>query len=221
MIHLLTKYRKWQFKRLKENESGVAATEFALSLPLLLILLSGIVEVGNFLLLNVKAQHSVVALGDLVTRGQTIEANTVADVYESVEEIMSPFPADTEALMIITAISLDTGGNPNMPDVIWQCTSPGSGVTGASEFGTITAPVNPMSLPTTDFSAEEITMRAGETVVVTEFFYQYEPLVFMNVIEPQIISRKAYFRPRIGSLVRVQDVPLNAPDPASGCVSQP
>jgi Flp pilus assembly protein TadG len=195
---------------LTSNEDGVVVTELALILPLLLIILAGIVEVSNYVLLNMKAQHTVVSLGDLTTRSSTISADTVADVYTAIEEIMAPYPTSTRSKVIISALSIDEASTVTDPIIIWQCTSPSAGVSAGSALGEYSESV--------DFTSETITMREGETLVVTEFFYNYEPLVFQNVIKKGLIRKKAYFRPRIGALQQVES-PTTPEGANSGCLS--
>ncbi|UTW56011.1 TadE/TadG family type IV pilus assembly protein [Kordiimonas sp. SCSIO 12610] len=205
--NMLFKIRK---RRLLKNEEGVVVTELALILPLLVVILAGIVEVSNYILLNMKAQHTVVALGDLTTRSSTISADTVADVYTAVEEIMAPYPVELNAKVILTALSVDGASSVTDPIIIWQCTSPSLGVTEPSELGG--------HLDTVDFNDETITMREGETLVITEFFYDYEPIVFTNVIAPGLLRKKAFFRPRIGAL-QVVDPATTPEGAAAGCLS--
>lgn len=206
------------FSALRKNEEGVVVTELALSVPLLLIILSGIVEVSNFLLVNMKAQHTVVSIGDLTTRSSTLSADTVADVYTAIEEIMAPYPVNENTRIIISALSLPASPQPNTPpDVIWQCTNPNSTVPVSSKFG----PAGPNAT----FNDETITMREGETLVVSEFFYQYQPLVFSgsffdNMFNAKLLRKRAYFRPRIGALQTIE--PALTPEGAnSGCALKP
>lgn len=200
--------RLWQ--RFAFNEDGVVVTELALILPLLVIILAGIVEVSNYILLNMKAQHTVVSLGDLTTRSSTISADTVADVYTAVEEIMAPYPTGAKSKVIISALSVDEASSVTNPIIIWQCTSTSSGVSAGSDLGEYSDAV--------DFTSEPVTMREGETLVITEFFYDYEPLVFQNVIDAGLIRKKAYFRPRIGALQQVEEA--TTPEGfTSGCLT--
>jgi hypothetical protein len=194
----------------KNNEDGVVATELALVLPLLVIILAGIVEVSNYILLNMKAQHTVVSLGDLTTRTSTISADTVADVYTAVEEIMAPYPSTARSKVIITALSIDGASAITNPIIIWQCTTSTGSVTEPSELGAYA--------DTVDFTGQPVTMREGETLVVTEFFYDYEPLVFSNVIDAGLLRKKAYFRPRIGALQKVE-APTTPEGSGAGCLS--
>ncbi len=199
------------FKSFTKSEDGIVVTELALALPLLIIFISGIVEVSNFLLINMKAQHTVVSIGDLTTRSSTLSADTVADVYTAVEEIMAPYPVDSGSLVIISALALPSDAAPNdPPDVIWQCTNPGSAVPEISRFGTVG--------PDADFDDEIITMRQGETLVVAEFFYEYEPLVFTGVVDAQLLRKLAYFRPRIGALQTIEPA-RTAEGANSGCLT--
>ena len=164
-------------------------TELALSMPLYIGLLTGVVEVGNYFLLNLKVQHTVVSIADLVTRDEEISEAVVVDIFQVMPHIMDPYVGGTGSLAIITSVS-------QTPDeqatVFWQRSGGGS-LSVTSDFGAEGEAANLPSL---------ITMRDGETVLATEVFYQYEPLIF-SFLPSTTIRRVSYFRPRIGALQEI------------------
>lgn len=175
--------------RLRRDECGSILTELALALPLFVTFLTGIVEVGNYLLVNLKLQHSVVSIADLVTRDEEISEDVLADIFNAAPQIMAPFPMGEDALVIISAISQaeDTPAS-----IFWQRAGGGT-LAIASEFGIEgEAP----SLP------DGLTMRDDETILATEIYYSYEPIVF-QFIPAQTLRKQSFFRPRIGALQAV------------------
>lgn len=178
-------------KRLKRDESGSILTELALSIPVYLGILTGVVEVGNYMLLNLKVQHTVVSIADLVTRDEEIDEAVIQDIFQVIPQIMSPYETDDSLYAIITAVSQTE----EVPATVFWQRAGGGNLTSLSQFG---AEGEEANLPDT------ITMRDNESVLATEVFYRYEPLVF-NFLPEKTIRRTSYFRPRIGSLQEVAE----------------
>lgn len=176
--------------RLRRNEEGAILAELAFAMPVFVTFLMGIVEVGNYLFVNLKLQHSVVSIADLVTRDENIDEATIADIFDAAPHIMAPFEMGEDSVIFVTAVS-------QLPDevasIFWQRSGGGS-LSQTSEFGIEgEAPSLPAGL----------TMRDNETVLATEIFYRYEPLIF-QFVPAQTIRKAAFFRPRIGSLQEVE-----------------
>lgn len=173
------------------NEDGAILIEIGLSLPLFLLILMGTVETGNFLLTHLKVQHTVVSVSDLVTRDEKISENVVADIFLAVPQIMAPFHQEDSTLAIVSAISQ----NEDTPASIFWQRSGGGTLSKSSEFG-----VEGDTLPTLPGG---LSLRDDETILATEIFVTYEPLIF-NFFEPQTIYKASYFRPRIGALQEIE-----------------
>jgi Flp pilus assembly protein TadG len=175
-------------KRFRRDEKGAILTELALSMPLYVLMLSGVVEVSNYLLLNLKLQHTVVSVSDLVTRDEEITEAVITDIFSVVPQIMAPYTDEEDILAIISAVSKTEDEN---AAVFWQRSGAGT-FTAASEFGEEGDAIE----------LDGITMRDNETVLATEVYFDYEPLIF-NFLPTQTIRRVAFFRPRIGSLQEI------------------
>lgn len=181
-------------RALKRDERGAILAELAFAMPLFLSFLTGIVEVGNYLLVNLKLQHTVVSIADLVTRDEQISEDVMLDIFSAAPQIMAPFEMGADALVIVSAIS-QTEDDP--ASIYWQRLGGGS-FNATSEFGLEgEAPALP----------DGLTMRDDETILATEIFFSYEPIIF-QFIPAQTIRKVSFFRPRIGAL---QDV-----EPAEG-----
>ncbi|MCJ9428591.1 TadE/TadG family type IV pilus assembly protein [Kordiimonas marina] len=176
-------------KKLRRNERGAVLVEMALSLPLYIILLSGVVEAANYLILNLKLQHTVNTVSDLVTRDDAITDATMTDIFSAVPTIMAPYPTTGDSTTIVTAISQSA----SVPTQVYWQRENGS-LSATSEFGTTGSPVN--TLP------DGLTLRDDETILATEIFYQYKPLIF-DFLPSATLHKIAYFRPRIGALQTV------------------
>ncbi|WP_308911474.1 hypothetical protein [Pseudokordiimonas caeni] len=176
-------------RRLRAEEGASILTETALSIPLYLTLASGTLEASNYLLLHLKMQHTVVAIADLTTRDEKIYESVVTDIFEAVPQIMTPYPVAAESKMIISAISEVEG---ETPSIFWQ--REGSGTLAVES--TLGEEGDHITMP------HDLVVNPNETVIITEYFYKYEPLIF-DVFGETTLHRIAFFRPRIGSLQTV------------------
>lgn len=173
-------------RNLRRDQQGSILAELAFALPLFVTFLMGIVEVGTYLLINLKLQHSVVSIADLVTRDEEISEDIMADIFNAAPQIMEPFEMGTDAIVIVSAISQSE----DVPASIYWQRSGGGTLDANSEFG---IEGEPPTLP------DGLTMRDDETILATEIFYDYEPVIF-QFIPSQRLRKESFFRPRIGAL---------------------
>ena len=101
--------------------SGMAATEFALLLPVLVALLFGVVEGADALTANRRAALAANTLADLTAQETEILESDADDLFAGVAEIIG----DDLAAMTIRLVSVvdDGGGN---PVVHWSWDSAGA-----------------------------------------------------------------------------------------------
>lgn len=103
-----------QLRRLFANTGAVAAVEFALILPFILMLYMGSIEVTQVIVADRKLASVTSSLGDLVARanGEISEA-AVNDFFAASSLIMRPYP--TEGLLqVVTSVSVDEDGDTNV-----------------------------------------------------------------------------------------------------------
>lgn len=203
---------------LATDRRGVIALEFALILPLLILFCFGTVEVGRFVLLQMKLDQLAASVADLGTRDRTLSAATVDDIFAAGAHIVQPFDLATDGRITLSAVGLTAG---DQPRVLWQRRSGGT-LDVPSETGTVG---NPATLP------DEITLAVGQTVIVAEVSFNYRGM--FGMLPARITTKRAYFRPRLGSLQQLSSLdslawpltagggccdhrPLQAPVVASG-----
>jgi len=98
-----------KLKRFARDRNGAAAVEFALTIPVMILLYYGMVEATQALLVNRRASYIATAVGDLVTQSAQVRESDVADIFKVSSAVMKPFP--TSALgMRITSIQFDNSG---------------------------------------------------------------------------------------------------------------
>ncbi len=143
---------------LTSAEGGVAALEFALVAPVLVILYLGTIEVSLALMANRKLSLSAAATAELTSYSETIDAATVANIFAASSAMLEPFDA-MSLTQRVTAIIVDDDGTPR---VDW---SVGAGIEGLVAGSPVAVPAN--------------LMIANEGLVMAEAWLDYtSPLAF-------------------------------------------
>ena len=180
----LTVSRFKAFLALKEE--AIAAVEFALITPFLLLLYMGSLEVSQIIAVDRKMAAATGALGDLVARNNGSLSNaTLSDYFSAVGLIMTPYSADN-LKQLVTVVFVDEDGDTS---VEWSVAH--NGATAKTEG-------NEYILPA------EITDIATNTyVIVAEAEIPYQPWGGY-VVESTITLYRQYFHlPRFGALIEL------------------
>lgn len=190
-MNLSEKLRK-VLARLRQDQRGSILVELALTLPIMVTMLAGVVEAGYYLVLNLKIQHSVISIADLATRDEEITQSTMDDIFLALPQIMTPYYDASRSRVYVSAVSQVE--DEDQPSVFWQRATGNL----ANVDSAIGIEGEASDLPT------NLRVATNETVLVTEFYFSYRPLIF-DVFDAQIIRRVGYFRPRIGALQSIED----------------
>lgn len=95
-------------RRFHRANSGVAALEFALILPVMLVLYLGGIEVTDGLVLKRKVSHTASAIGDLVAQDTAIaNAAEMQDIFSAGAAILAPY-ATSRLKVSVVAITMDS-----------------------------------------------------------------------------------------------------------------
>ena len=176
-----------RLRRLALVEDGVAAVEFALILPIMLLVYIGSVEASLAITMDRKVQSVAGALGDLVARSDTtIPADTLEDYFKAAGGIMTPYPTD-ELKQVVTQVLVSDDGT--SATVVWSREY----VDGDVAVGTDHAVGDSYTLP-----QAMRTIAQGGYVIVAESSYAYPPLygfAFQTTID---LYRENFFMPRFG-----------------------
>lgn len=167
-------------------EAGTAAVEFALVLPIMLMLYIGFVEVSALISVDRKLQSAAGALGDLVARSDaTISAATLTDYFQAASGIMTPHPTD-ELRQVVTLAEVSADGA--TASVEWSRQY----LNGAYSSG----PYAVNSSFTLPKAMRDIAR--GKFVVVAEGHYDYPPLYGLAFKQTINLYRENFFVPRFG-----------------------
>jgi len=177
------------FARGGRAESGVAAVEFALIAPFMLILLLGGYELARFIVVQQKAEKMAFSIADVVTQfdADEFDVNDVNLAFSATAQIMKPYTFGADGRAILSSVYKDP--KDQKPKVKWQCKT--TGLTNTSAVGAVGADA---TLPAS------LTLEDKDNVVVSEVYYKFTPLLKKVITQPIVIYRVAMFRPRLGQL---------------------
>lgn len=184
-------------------QSGTSAIEFAILLPVMLVLFIGIVEVSRFIIINQKADKMSNIMADMITRGNP-DCVRVLDLdlfAEGVENVMRPFRSAGISTLIFTGISSARRQQYPCYDgdescIGWQHKPPGQG-NDTSRIGT--------PGETTPRLPGDYQLEPDDSIIFVEFFYDYTPMLdiapnFLRAFIPQKIYKVAAAKPRLGGM---------------------
>lgn len=185
---LLTRCRRASrtlVKRFWNHNSGVAAVEFALILPLMILLYFGTVEASRAVAYDRRLTSAAAALGDLVSQSNKSLTNAqLTDYFTAARITMVPYDAD-DLQQIATCVQVDSAGN---AIVIWSRADNGA-----------TAHVvgDPYVLPAA------FTAIAKDTyVIVSEASLFYQPLTNIAFQAGIPLYKEQFYVPRFGGLIQ-------------------
>ena len=175
----------------RQCDRGNVVVEFALALPVLLMMLLASAELGRFVLLNQKIDRVAITMSDLVARTETINETELDDIFNAAAHVAEPFDLGSSGRVIISSVTNADGEGAR---IAWQRSGGGSFVK-VSEVGT--------EGETADLS-EDFAVREGETAIVSEVFFDFEPFLSEVIVSPRVIYRRAHHRPRLGTLDTIE-----------------
>ena len=170
-----------RLSRIFSDRRGIAATEFALILPVMVALLTGMVEVATTVQALMKDKQAAHAVADMVSRCRTVSASDISDDF-------------TAAALIITSTkTLPSNVSVFVASVSYDATTGASSLDWSQGAGGAVP-----SSSTILNSAASMTVKGG-SVIVAGIYYSYTPI--SQTIPPVVISQIAYSSPRVVSKI--------------------
>lgn len=165
-------------RQLHHNRRGVAAVEFAMILPVMLIIYFGIVETGQAVMIDRKVTQLTRSLVDLSSQVATISDTERDNIFNAAQTVMMPY-TNVAPKMSIHHIVIDSAG------VAKVCWSEQRNSTKLARGDTVTLPAD-VRLPNT-------------SIVMAQASYDFTPAVGW-IIKSKITigGSPIYMRPRLG-----------------------
>jgi Flp pilus assembly protein TadG len=179
-------------KCLNSARRGVAAVEFALSLPVWITLLLGVGDGTYFLLINEKADRIAYTVTDIVTQNTSISIANLNDIFNAASLLMSPFPFANKGSVVVSSYYMQSGQT-NVT-FCWNYSSGGTHPTSdiAISGSTLTFP-----------NGESLTLNPNENVIVSEVYYSFSPLFLSSgLFNAGQVYRMAVYKPRLSLLIQ-------------------
>jgi Flp pilus assembly protein TadG len=172
--------------RLLRAESGVAAVEFSLILPILVVLWIGGVELTGALSVDRRLNNLASSIGDLVARTKTITYAQIDDIFDLAPAAMFPYDA-TGMSKRVTAIDIDEDG---IATVAWS-RAEGTGLSAYAK-DTVVTTVVPAALRTPD-----------SQVIMSEVEHTFSPTVGYVITGDLELEDRMFFVPRLVKKVKI------------------
>jgi Flp pilus assembly protein TadG len=112
------------FRGFCADRKGVSAIEFALVLPVLLMMYIGTMELGQAIETNKKVSRAASMVGDLVTQEQQVSNTDLTSVMRIGESILQPYQR-TRPTITIAGIQFNSA-TPPVGQIVWQQRQDGS-----------------------------------------------------------------------------------------------
>ncbi len=168
------------------HERGMAAVEFSLILPIMVLLWIGGVEVTQGLSVDRRLNNLCSSIGDLVSRTKTITKAQIDQIFDIAPGAIYPYSA-TSLQMRVTAVKIDGSQNAT---VTW---SRSEGGTAYSKTQNLNAVV------------PETLRVANSQIIMSEVNYTYTPAVGYVITGSVGMSDRLYFVPRLVNSISCSD----------------
>jgi Flp pilus assembly protein TadG len=164
--------------RLARDRRGVSAVEFALIVPVIILMYVGAVETGNLLTIYRRSSAVASTAADLTAQVKTVSTADLQDIVSASSSVLTPY-STTPLKIVLTSVVADVNNNGK---VAWSYTNKGSGRAVGSSYAV------PAGLT-----------EANSSVIVAELTYSFTPLVNLTTFFSSgafDIKRTFYARPR-------------------------
>lgn len=189
-MNLIETILSWNpLRRFLDSERGVAATEFALTIPVWAALLVGTADGAYCLIVNERVDRIAYTVTNIVTQQQSVTTAGLNNIALAAGELMQPFPFGANGVVIVTSIFKPVG---QPPAITWQYTGGGS----LGRTSRIGLPGNPsLAMP------NGLTLNDNENVIVSEVYYVFTPMFGdAGILSPGDVYRAAIYKPRLSQL---------------------
>jgi Flp pilus assembly protein TadG len=184
-----------RFESLRRFWSGsasahaMAATEFALILPLALVVFTGSLVYGTASEINRKVTLTARNVTDLVSQYSSLTSADMTTLINSAAQVMAPF-STANVTLVITDLTVSNSGQAT---VEWSVALSGSGLTTGATV--LNVPANILAIPGV---AGQATMH----IIWGHVAYQYTPSIGYQFTGPITLYDDIYLSPRLSADVQ-------------------
>ncbi|SDH69179.1 TadE/TadG family type IV pilus assembly protein [Roseospirillum parvum] len=165
---------------LPADRRGMAAVEFAMIVPIMVVLFAGVVEITNFVMLDKKMIAATQSAADLVAQADELTSAELSDILTAARLVMAPFPGDNVALGV-ASVRFDDDGD------AYEDWSDG---------------INGGDVPASASLAAGMGA-ANESVIIARMTYAYTPIFGQLIMSPTQLEEFSYTRPRTAAFIEL------------------
>jgi len=206
MTSLLFRARKFS-----TDADAVAAIEFAIVVPFMLVLLVGGVELGDGMAINVKVSATAHSVADMVTQNTSLSTASMQNILTGATAIIAPYPVNNSQLLVtVSEISSDANGTLTLQ---WSQSYNGASFgSGRPSLGS-SANYQPLSIPTSlNGTAGNVNNPNNQndqvSFIVSEVSYAYTPNLGYTISGTVVLRDNDWVFPRCST-----DSPANTSGP--------
>jgi Flp pilus assembly protein TadG len=209
MTRLLHRVRKFS-----TDDDAVAAIEFAIVVPFMLLLLLGGGELAEGMAINVKVSATAHSVADMVTQNTSLSTSSMQNIMSGATAVIAPYPVNNMQLLVtVSEVSSDTNGNLTLG---WSQSYNGSSFgPGRPSLASSTNPpygalTRPTSLNGTVGNPNDANNQNDQvSFIVSEVSYVYTPNLGYTIVGPVTLGDSYWLFPRCST-----DSPANSSGPA-------
>ena len=176
--------------------AGVAATEFALILPIMITAYIGVVDVTQAIIARRRVDVLVRTLADLTAQSSAVTTPELSDVLSAAQIVLAPFPADA---------SVNT-----MQIGSYVLTKQGAGFTTCNDWNYPAG--RPLGAPLIPPDVFDPTGPNSQSFVIGQVRYLYNPIMVDSITgQITMTAKPSFMRPRTGDRVLLDNQATNCP----------
>jgi len=161
--------------RLRCDQRGVSAVEFAMILPLMITLYLGAVEISQGVGIDRKVTLTTRTVADLTSQVTTVTSSDISSILNASAQVIMPYDA-TKVKVTVSQVKIDANSTATID---WSCTLNG---TKRGTGSSVTLP-SALVVPST-------------WLIWSEVSYSYKPTIGYVVTGTLNLSDQIYMRPR-------------------------
>ncbi len=181
------------WRRAARDRKGVAALEFALIAPLMILLFVGLAQLSSAIIASRHTSHATSSLGDLVSQCSNLSDSDLTNIFSAASDIMAPMNVNILSSKVTSVAVIDANQTTQAQwSKVQNGSDPGaSTLTAYSQNAAVTLPANLVSAK-------------GDSVIMAETKYTY---TFGSLALSKYLSNifvfddLSYFKPRKSALV--------------------
>jgi Flp pilus assembly protein TadG len=168
-------------RNLGNGSQGAAGLEFALILPVALVLFTGAITYGDAIAIDRKVTLTVHTVTDLVTQYSSISNADMQTLLSASSSIIAPY-SSTPMLVTVSEVTTDAAG---VAKIVWSATTPGGTPLPTGQIVSLPASIDTPNV----------------TYIWGQVWYTYTPSIGYQVTGPIVLTDQTFMSPRVSTQI--------------------